>query len=86
MYGLMAALVLALMVTLPAAGLAWASGSQDLRLAYLDPGAGSFIVQLLIAALAGVAVAGRLYWTKLKRLLGMSSVDDDDEGPDSDDD
>ena len=86
MYRSMAALVLALMVTLPATAFAWAPGSQDLRLAYLDPGAGSFIVQVLIAALAGVAVAGRLYWTKLKSMLGMSSVDDDDEGPDSDDD
>jgi len=76
------ALLVALML-MPA--LAWASGDRDLSLAYLDPGTGSFIVQALVAALAGVAVTGRLYWTKIKSRLGMGGVSEDDEGPDSDD-
>ena len=36
-------------------------------LAYLDPGAGSMILQALAAGVAGVAVTGRLYWGRLKR-------------------
>jgi len=34
--------------------------------AYLDPGTGSILVQGLLAAIAGVAVAGRLYWGRIK--------------------
>ncbi len=34
--------------------------------AYLDPGTGSIILQGLIAAVAAVAVTGKLYWEKLK--------------------
>ena len=37
--------------------------------AYLDPGTGSMILQGLIAGLAGLAVACRLYWHKLKNLF-----------------
>jgi multisubunit Na+/H+ antiporter MnhC subunit len=46
------------------------SGVQTL-LAYLDPTVGSLILQGLIAAFAAVAVALRLYWDKIKRLLGF---------------
>jgi hypothetical protein len=38
-------------------------------LGYLDPGAGSMILQAVAAGVAGVAVAGRLYWGRLKRAL-----------------
>ena len=34
--------------------------------AYLDPGTGSYIVQLLIAASVGLLFATRLYWNKIK--------------------
>lgn len=51
-----------------------------LRLAYLDPGSGSFVVQALIAMFAGVAVTVRLYWHKIKAFLGLGpEVDEDDE-------
>lgn len=33
--------------------------------AYLDPGAGSAILQGLIAAIAGLLVVGKLYWRQL---------------------
>jgi len=36
---------------------------------YLDPGSGSFIIQLVIAAALGVGVAARMYWTKIKGLF-----------------
>jgi hypothetical protein len=39
--------------------------------AYLDPGTGSILLQGLIAAIAGVAVTGRLYWSRIKSILGF---------------
>jgi len=41
--------------------------------AYLDPGTGSLIVQGAIAAVAGVLVAGKLYWTRIKAWFQRSS-------------
>lgn len=40
-----------------------------LPLFYLDPGSGSFLVQLLLGAGLSVAVAVKLYWSKLKGLI-----------------
>ncbi|TWI66070.1 hypothetical protein LZ24_02920 [Desulfobotulus alkaliphilus] len=40
-------------------------------LAYLDPGTGSAILQGIIGALAACAIAAKLYWHKLLRLLGI---------------
>ena len=34
--------------------------------AYLDPGTGSFVVQLIIAAIAGVSFSLKIYWHKIK--------------------
>jgi hypothetical protein len=39
--------------------------------AYLDPGTGSMILQLLLGGVAGAAVIGRLYWSKLTSVLGF---------------
>jgi hypothetical protein len=52
---------------------------------YLDPGSGSFIIQLLIAALLGASVAIRLYWTRIKGILpGKKSPSEDNaEDPDA---
>lgn len=36
---------------------------------YIDPGAGSFIFQAIIALAAGLLFTVKLYWTKLKGLL-----------------
>jgi|GEM_PF-1120357 len=41
------------------------------RLAYIDPGTGSIIVQAAIAAAAGVAIAVKLYWDRLLKFLGI---------------
>lgn len=38
--------------------------------AYIDPGAGSFVLQAIVASVAGVAVAVRMHWKKLKRFFG----------------
>jgi hypothetical protein len=37
--------------------------------AYLDPGSGSMLVQLLVGGVAAAVVALKLYWYKLLRLL-----------------
>lgn len=39
--------------------------------AYLDPGTGAIILQVLLGGFAGVLVVGRLYWQRIKALLGI---------------
>ncbi len=36
---------------------------------YLDPGSGSFLIQLLLAAGLGIGVAVRMYWSKIKGIF-----------------
>jgi hypothetical protein len=36
---------------------------------YLDPGSGSFLLQILLAALLGGALAIKIYWKKIKALF-----------------
>jgi hypothetical protein len=38
-------------------------------LAYLDPGSGSMILQIIAGGVAAVAVTAKLYWGKLLRFL-----------------
>jgi hypothetical protein len=38
-------------------------------LLYLDPGSGSFIIQLLLGLALGAGVAIKMYWAKLKGLV-----------------
>ena len=50
--------------------------------AYLDPGTGSMIFQLLICGLAGLALAIKLFWRQIIGMFGGKKavdVDDDDE-------
>jgi hypothetical protein len=42
--------------------------------AYLDPGTGSIVLQAVIAAVAAVAMALKLYWTRLKSLFGRNRL------------
>ncbi len=49
-------------------------------LAYLDPGSGSYLLQLLIAALLGGLFAIRMYWGRIKSFFRRGS---DREGSDS---
>jgi hypothetical protein len=60
----------------------------DRQLAYLDPGSGSFLIQAVIASIAGAAVTLRLYWGKIKSFLGgaVPEIEEDaSEGGDRDD-
>jgi hypothetical protein len=53
-------------------------------LPYLDPGSGSFIIQIAIAALLGLGVAIRASWSSIKKFLGMKPKTEDDDN-DADD-
>ena len=59
------------------------SADPELRVAYLDPGTGSFVIQALVAMLAGIAVAAKVYWQRIKGFLGFAVSSDDDDAPES---
>jgi hypothetical protein len=49
--------------------------------AYLDPGTGSMIVQMIIAGIAGSLVAIKVYWIKIKNFFaGVKSKQTDEPG------
>jgi hypothetical protein len=37
--------------------------------AYIDPGTGSYILQLIIAAFVGVSFTVKLFWKRIKKFL-----------------
>ncbi len=41
--------------------------------AYLDPGTGSMLIQLLLGGFAGVLVVGKLYWHRIKAFFGRGA-------------
>ena len=51
-------------------------------LPYLDPGSGSFLLQLAIAALLGLGVALRASWGTIKKWFGIKSEPKADEEDD----
>jgi hypothetical protein len=60
----------------------------EFELAYIDPGSGSFLVQALVAAAAGIAVVGRRYWAEIKAFFSGAdrgpneqTRDDSPDGP-----
>lgn len=50
--------------------------------AYLDPGSGSFLLQLLLAGLVGVGFAIKMSWKKIKAFFNRSAADADSEDTD----
>ena len=54
-------------------------------LAYLDPGSGSMILQIIAGGLAAVAVTAKLYWGRLLKFLRIRKPEDEaaSEQPDS---
>jgi hypothetical protein len=46
-------------------------------IAYLDPGSGSMIAQLLAGGLAAVAVTAKLYWRRVTRFLRLRKSEDE---------
>jgi len=49
--------------------------SQDL--AYLDPGSGSFLLQIILASILGALFVAKSYWKKLIGLFRKPSQDDE---------
>ncbi len=43
--------------------------------AYLDPGTGSMILQVILGGFAGLALAGRLYWHRFRSFIGMAPAE-----------
>ena len=52
--------------------MAWAKPAH----AYLDPGTGSLILQLVLGGVAGALVVVKLYWNKLKSLFVRTPAGD----------
>jgi hypothetical protein len=50
--------------------------------AYLDAGTGSMILQVLLGGVAGLAIAGKLYWYKLLSFFGVKPKATPAEAPD----
>ncbi|MBK9210771.1 MAG: hypothetical protein IPL71_21810 [Anaerolineales bacterium] len=48
-------------------------------LSYLDPGSGSLIIQLAIAALLGLGVAIRASWGSIKKFFGVKQKSEDED-------
>jgi hypothetical protein len=53
-------------------------------LLYLDPGSGSFLIQLLIAGLAGLGLFIAVSWVRIKRLFSKKKKVDTDDDEDDD--
>jgi hypothetical protein len=49
--------------------------------AYLDPGSGSFIIQLLIGVLAGLGILLKVYWKKVTGFFSRTKAKDADTSP-----
>ena len=58
--------------------------SSSVILAYLDPGSGSFIIQLLIAGAAGILFTFRGYWSSLVNRIKGKSTEENSETIDPD--
>jgi hypothetical protein len=61
----------------------FALSSETPMLSYIDPGAGSMILQALAGGVAGAMVVGKLYWSRIKRALrfGRSESSADEPRP-----
>ncbi len=51
-------------------------------LPYLDPGSGSFILQIAIAAILAAGVAVRAFWGKISGWLGTKPKKEEDDSED----
>ncbi len=56
--------------------------ATDSAFAYLDPGTGSMLLQVILGGVAAVAVAIKLFWYKIRVAIGLSrkpDAEDEDE-------
>lgn len=52
--------------------------------AYLDPGTGSMLIQMIVGGVAGTIVVAKLHWVKIKRFFGIKPLDAPESGADHD--
>lgn len=52
------------------------SNSSMVILAYLDPGSGSFLIQMLLAGGLGAAFLIKTYWRKIRALFIKNKVEE----------
>ena len=55
--------------------------STDSAFAYLDPGTGSMLLQVILGGMAAVGVALKLYWHKIRVAMGLGRKADDRDEP-----
>ncbi len=58
-----------------------AVGIDSPAYAYLDPGTGSMMIQLILGGVAGALVVGNLYWQRIKAFFRGKSIDDQSKEP-----
>jgi hypothetical protein len=63
---------------LPVAIVGWMLTLPSTAHAYLDPGTGSMLLQLLLGGAAGLAIAARLYWHNFLSALGLRKARTDE--------
>jgi hypothetical protein len=44
--------------------------------AYLDPGSGSFIIQIILAGIMGLMLMAKIYWKKIRGFFGKETIED----------
>jgi hypothetical protein len=55
-------------------------GMPSPALAYLDPGAGSLLIQMVLGGIAMAAVMARVFWARLRGLFGRPPKPPGDKG------
>lgn len=63
-------------IQISAIALAAAFLTPVFALAYIDPGTGSYVIQLVIAAFVGVMFSVRIFWKKIVRLFKKGAPDE----------
>jgi len=53
----------------------WTNAYRHIALAYVDPGAGSMLLQLLLGGLAGLYVFARVFMRSVLRFFGFDKGD-----------
>ena len=49
---------------------------MSIELLYVDPGSGGYLIQVIIAAILGIAFYFKNIWLKIKSFFGRSRKDD----------
>jgi hypothetical protein len=52
-------------------------------MAYIDPGTGSYVLQLIIAAVVGVSFSIKIFWKKIVRIFRKNKPADEAKSDDS---